>query len=208
MPIVIFLLIDLLALGLFSLGASRPVRELKFLLEEGGDDIMQHSSILTRPVLEPMLKAARENLMCDGYLMPILFVAVAAVAPVIVPLELPATAERKERYFRQLGAQFAASGQIIREAVMLSESWFVNAKQAPAASQVPPSRHPCRQEAIFLMGRNTDKSRNTYVIEPFTRDGNNQPVWEKRPFAVFNEPAEAARHVSGLLDYLFLANRR
>ena len=81
MPIVIFLLIDLLALGLFSLGASRPVRELKFLLEEGGDDIMQHSSILTRPVLEPMLKAARENLMCDGYLMPIFFVGVEAVAP-------------------------------------------------------------------------------------------------------------------------------
>ncbi len=169
---------------------------------------MQPLSILTQGVLEPLLRTARQNLARDGFLIPFLLVKFAATVPVIVPLDLPTTPEQKQRYFRQLGLQFGRGGQLMQAAVMLSESWFVNAQQAPAASRFLPSAHPCRQEAIMMVGRNADNTRATHVIAPFVRAGNHQPVWGAYPIAVYDEPVKAAGKSIGLLDYLFLANRR
>lgn len=165
--------------------------------------MMQQPSILTQAVIEPLLKTARQNLVRDGFLIPLLLVDLAAVAPVIVPLDLPTTSEQKQRYFRQLGVQLGRGGHSLQAAVMLSESWFVNAQQAPAVSRFSPSRHPCRQEAIVIMGRNADNTRVTQVITPFVRAENKQLVWGTSPIAVYDEPVKAAGKPIGLLDYLF-----
>jgi hypothetical protein len=165
-------------------------------------------SLLAKGVLEPMLNTARKNLARDGFLMPVLFVAVPDSRHGIVPLALPQTAEQKQRYFAHLGFLFRRSGQTVSAAAMLSESWFVNPQTAPAALKLMPSQHPCRQEAVVLIGRNAGNTRSTHVVQPFARDRHNRPVWGKDLIAVYNEPVQTAGKSLGLLDYLFLANRR
>lgn len=169
---------------------------------------MEQPSILEKVVLEPILLTARQNFVRDGFLIPILLLQLETLPPKLVPLNLPSTSEQKQRYFTQIGAQLDRAGQVLQAAVMLFESWYVNAQAAPAATRFLPSQHPCRQEAIILMGRNAEHSRVTLLIQPFVRNRDNQPVWGSPPFADYNESVKKASKSSGLLDYLFLANRR
>lgn len=170
--------------------------------------MMEQRSILEKKMLEPMLVTARQVLQREGFLIPILLVNASTEGPQLLALNMPPTPEQKQRYFREIGSHFSHTGQVLHAAVMLSESWYLNYEKAPAASRFRPSQHPCRQEAITILGQNADKSRVTQLIQPFARDPNNRPVWADIPIAIYNEPAKIAGKPIGLLDYLFLANRR
>lgn len=170
---------------------------------------MQQPSILEKIVLEPMLVTARQNLARDGFLAPVLLIQFDAMPPKLLPLvDLPSTVEQRQRYFTQIGAQLGRAGQVLQAAVVLFESWYVCAEEAPAAARFRPSQHPCRHEAIILTGRNADHSRVTHLIQPFVRNEDNQPVWGNLPIADYNESVKTAGKSSGLLDYLFLASQR
>lgn len=174
----------------------------------GGDDQLMHThSLLAQAFVEPVFKLARQNLERDGFLAPVLFVNSGASDPLIVPLpQLPSSQER-QRAFTALGVRLRRQGQTIHEAVLLMESWTVNAQKAPAALRFPPSQHPSRQEAIVLVGRNADNTWVTYVMQVFTRQQNKRLVWGEVPLVVYNAPAETVGRPSGLLDDLFLANQ-
>lgn len=168
---------------------------------------MSQSSLLTRAMLEPVLKTARRNLERDGCLAPFLFVQMSVAGLRLVPLGLPQTSEQKRRYLAHLGSSFCQHRQTISAAVMLTESWFVNVRANPVGPMAQPSKHPMREEAIIMVGRDANNARTTQVIQPFDRDAQNRPVWSKSLIAVYDEPVQTAGKSRNLLDYLFLANQ-
>jgi hypothetical protein len=87
----------------------------------------------------------------------------------------------------------------------VTESWFVDARTAPAAAPTRPSQHPNRQEAITLNGRHAGGDRYTSVVQPLTRDEHHQPVWQEILLAEYNQPVTPGNHPVGVLDELFCA---
>lgn len=112
-------------------------------------------------------------------------------------------AETRARDLMLLGAQLREQGRGPKEAVLFSESWYVNAQQESAAMQMPPSEHPGRQEAIVVVGRSADNRRFTMVIQPFTWDKANHPIWLPIPLAQYDEEHTGTSRAYGILDCLF-----
>lgn len=162
---------------------------------------MQSSSLLTQRAVDPILAIARHNLEADGRLLPVLFVRFRDGRQSLLPLELSANPNAKRRHLEALGHALNRNG--VAEALFLGEGWCVDARTAPDALKVRPSRHPCRQEAIALVGRNRPNTRHTCVLQPFGRDSQNKPVWQSPLRAVYDQEVTRDTQASGLLDWFF-----
>jgi len=170
---------------------------------------MNTVSMLTKGVAESLLRAACENFEMDGFLVPVLLLDVTEQGRLMHTLKAwPNTPEQKQAYFNNIGSYYWRLGQLIREAIMLMESWLVLSQEAPGAFRMQPSQHPCRKEALVLIGRDAANTRSTQVIQPFTRDPSNKPVWSKSLMAIYDEPVKQGHSTQGLLDDLFQANQR
>jgi hypothetical protein len=166
---------------------------------------MAQSYILTKQFIDRIMAVARENVEQDGVLQPVLIVFPTddRFRFTMLPVHLPDDAENRARYFAGIWRQMQKSGYKPLEVLFVTEGWFVNAQTAPNALRLSPRAHPCRQEALILVGRNADNTGHTHVVQPFTRDQNNHPVWDEPVVAAYNEPPESGSRASGLLDYLF-----
>lgn len=151
-----------------------------------------------------MLRQARLNLLRDGSLAPVLFVQFQNHEKGVLPLELPTDPEEKPEYFAIIGLVFASAGKQLNEALMLSETWYVSREEDAALTlEVRPSEHPQRKEAISMMGRNAQRTRYTFVVQPFGRDTRQRPVMERVAIAEYNIAQTAGVAAVGVLDYLF-----
>lgn len=161
-------------------------------------------SILAKESITAILQMARENLRRDGAVAPVLFLRLENSENGIVPLVLPATTEEKEAYFEGLGRACRQAGQNIQEALFVSETWFVMAEKEERLSlDVAPSRHPRRKEAITVVGRNAERTRFSFVVQPFYRDPQNHPIFGRPALEQYDiSPAQGAQPI-GVLDYLF-----
>ena len=166
---------------------------------------MTTKSILVQEIIDENLRTARQNLEQDGLLQPVLFLHLAANDILVVPLTLPDTFEKKALFFFEMGRRLHEQGLQPSEAVFLSESWFLSVQEAPDAMKLPPSEHPSPQEAIVAVGRNADNSRYTQVVQPFTRDKHNRPVWQAILIAVYDEKQTPGNGSVSILDFLFEA---
>jgi hypothetical protein len=114
------------------------------------------------------------------------------------------TFEERQQAMRRLRQQVSAAGAVIREAVMLLETWYLDAKDAGTRLKtVAPSQHRARKEAIVIVGRDANQTRTTMVMQPFSRDADKRLVWGAPPVAYYNQPPGKDHHFTGLLDYLF-----
>jgi hypothetical protein len=160
-------------------------------------------SILAKSSIDAWLREAKANLKNYGHLVPVLFVKFAnrQVIPVGL-LDLPSTDSHqlKQMLMTLVGQKLRAENGDIEEAVMIVEGWFV---KEPGMQRIAPSKHPRRQEAICILGRNARKTCTSSVVQPFTRGKQNQPVWSKIPLAVYNESAVDNPTPMGLIDDLF-----
>jgi hypothetical protein len=161
----------------------------------------EESVILGRAMLLDLLKDARKTLEEDSTLQPILFIELSIGKGIICPLVMPDNSAGKYRMFQVIGNHVREQKGAIKAAVLLTETWIVMAKEAPDATKYMPSQHPCRQEAIVLVGRNADKTRSAIVIQTFTRDEHNSPVWSEPQVIISDSPQDLA--AEGLLDALF-----
>lgn len=151
-----------------------------------------------------LLAIAQRKLEQADMLAPVLLLHYASGRRDQLDLSLPDTYEQKKHFFTRIGEHIRETRGVFTEAVLLMESWFVNAQEASGALHMQPSRHPSRQEAIVLVGRNTDNSRQSCVVQPFTRDASNKPVWSgASPIAQYNQPVSTGNRAEGLLDFLF-----
>ena len=179
-------------------------------MQERGDrkeNTNQPESILTPEQVEEILEKARTNLERHGHLVSTLFLHLTSGEKVLTELSLPCIHEEKQAYFTFLGKAIRYSGYEIREAILLSESWVVMAPQAEGLG-VSPSQHPNRQEAITLVGRNAPNNRSIFAIQTFHRDHRNQPVFEALELEQFTGLPDSKYCATGLLDYLFPAEKR
>lgn len=163
--------------------------------------IPEDSTILGKATLLDLLKDARKNLEKNNTLQPMLFIELSIGKGIICPLEMPDDSAVKYRMFQAIGNDIREKKGAIKDAVLLSETWIVMAKEAPDATKYMPSQHPCRQEAIVLVGRNADKTRSALVIQTFTRDEHNAPIWSEPQVIISDSPQNLA--AEGLLDALF-----
>ena len=164
---------------------------------------MKTPSLLSEKVTGYILRKARQNLEKDGWLAPILFVGLANGKSMMAPLELPNSSKRRQMYFQQIGTQIRASGKQILEAAFVSETWFINPQKVPGATRFPPGKHPARQEAVMVIGRNAANTLSTQVIQPYIRGEGSRFVWEEYLAAEYEQPVESGNRTVGLLDYLF-----
>ena len=158
-------------------------------------------SILDREFVETLLTIAQENLKSQGSLLPALFLDLESGERAMISPELPSTSEERKLMFSALGLSIHLSGQRIREALFVSEVWFVTDEDAPLEG--PPAEHPNRREAISIMGRDAGNTRATYLLQPFTRNQQNQPVFGKKEFEGYNAPTDKSPQRLDLVDALF-----
>ena len=97
----------------------------------------QDESILAREFVETVLMAARENLEKDGHVLPVLFLQFASGdRDVYLLKELPDTTEEKQAYFTALELFVRGTRGGIREAVFVSEVWYVGLEDGRADPEV------------------------------------------------------------------------
>ena len=166
-------------------------------------------SILDQTFVEQLLDTARDNLKLEGHLPTALLLHFDSGRRVVTSPALPDTSDEKAAYFTTLGQSIRQAGQRIREALLVVESWYVDAREEPDAFVVRPSYHPNRREVIAITGRNAQGTRHTFVVQPFTRGPDNEPVFEplSEELAQYNVEAESGTYATGLLDDLFSAQR-
>jgi len=133
----------------------------------------------------------------------VLFVQFGNNERMVVQVELASTGDRKQAQMAALGKSLRQTGKDISEAVLVSEGWLVTAQEGKCLLDVPPSQHPDRQEAIVLIGRDAAGGRVSSVIQPFGRDPENKPLWDKPVMATYNQAADHGYRQVSLLDQLF-----
>lgn len=170
---------------------------------KGGEIFITVPSLLSYEAVRPILELAKKNLVSDGFLQPVLFVTLGTGQRLICGVELPQTFEQRREYFQRLGASFQQDRKVVREALFLSEGWYVNVRTSPGAFAVPPSRHPQREETITVIGRDAAKTRVTFLVVPFKRVANGELVWQPIGFATYAAPTGEEMGVSGFLDDFF-----
>ena len=89
-------------------------------------------------------------------------------------------------YFTFLGLSFLETGRRVQEAVLLSESWYLEKAVGSDPPAIAPSQHPQRKEAITLVGRNAAAQQFVFAIQPFQRDAQDAPVFEALAFERFD----------------------
>ena len=161
-------------------------------------------SILEQPFVEPILAGAHDNLLREGSLAPVLFVRFQDDELGILPLDLPELTAEKYAYFGLLGMSLAAAGSPVREALFLSEIWYVAASAgSKGEEEIRPSQHPERREAISVIGRDSLRSRFTFVVQVFHREAGDRLVLDAREVEEYNIGAVQGTEAVGLLDALF-----
>lgn len=128
-------------------------------------------SLLSKESIEKVLNGARENLSQDGHVAPVLLVRFESGEERAVFLRhFPEVSGRKWAYLARLGVALRRTEGKFQEAVLVTESWFVQPKgEEQDLGQSAPSEHSDRREAIFVAGRDADKSRFSLVLQPFGR---------------------------------------
>ncbi len=181
------------------------------MVERKSRDETNHGneSILSQEFVATILYAAKENLKKDGSLSPVLFARFFDGEQSVFLLELPDTTKEKQAYFTTLGSSVRRSGRRLHEAVFVSEVWYLNETRNRRISlDMRPSEHPERKEAILIVGRNADRTCLIYLVQPFSRNRRNQPMFGPIEVEGYKAPPDRVHQPVGLIDYLFPRPRR
>ena len=119
--------------------------------QTGEESNQEGESILTQEFVDPILIVTKEFLKTHDHLGPALFIRLENDEQGIVPLidldGLKSTEERQE-YFSSLGLSIRISGMRIREALFVSEVWYIEPEEEEDLD-IPPSKHPKRKAEHF-----------------------------------------------------------
>lgn len=164
---------------------------------------MSNRSILAKEEIDKIMRVAQDCMKKGQDAPQVLLLQVAGDRFLHMPLNLKGDADAKSLQLFTIGASLHAQGCIPIAALLISGSWFVKPLEAPAAMQFAPSKHPSRQEALIMIGRSADNKRYSQVVQPFTRDTRNRPVWQPPVVAMYDEPRTPHDGPTGILDFLF-----
>ena len=162
---------------------------------------LEDSFFLSNEILLVMLENRKKTLEEKGVLRPLLFIELSNGERFSTPAMMPGNSE-KYRVFQALGKEIRLQKGTIKDVVLTCKTWIDNAQEGPDAIDPMPSQHACLDEAIVLMGRNADQTRSAIVIQKFTRDEHNAPVWSAPQITMVDSSAKG-RIAPGFLDALF-----
>ncbi len=160
-------------------------------------------SILEKEFVDSILESAKEELRIEGTLSPTLFLRLESGKRVTLPVSLHESDEDRQFYLATLAKSFAGIGQPVEEAVFLVTGWYVESEESKDNRRIVPSRHPKRQEVLSLVGRNTDRTSCTLVIQPFRRNQKREILFENLVAAEYAVSTGKATEAVWFLDPLF-----
>lgn len=165
------------------------------------------TSLLLETSIDHTLALARQMVESQGSATPMLYLQTSAQEVKGIPLELPDSWAEKCGFFVSIGhtlhEDLSKHNQWLTEALLVVECWYVDGQKAPDIHAVPPSQHPCREEAIIAVAVNAKRTRKSLAVQPFTRDEHRQLVWSEVKCAAYNTSTIEEPMWEGLLDLIF-----
>ncbi len=110
--------------------------------------------------LQAILDIAREIILKDGELAPVLFVNTELKGKMLFALA-EFTPENKHKMLYQIGKMTSKFG--VKSVVHLAEAWMVRPVNGERLT-VPPSQHPDRQECLILVWSDKPKSYESKAL--------------------------------------------
>lgn len=162
----------------------------------------EESVIFGKTALFDLLKDARKTLEENGTVKPMLFLELSNGAGFITALQMPGEQKLKYRMFQEIGETIQLCGVAIEDAILLTETWIVPLTEATDVDKDISSQHPCRQQAIALIARNAARTHVAIVIQTFSIDEHNAPVWSE-PRVIISDSPKTEMASLGPLDALF-----
>lgn len=164
-------------------------------------DDSRPDSLLTREYAQSILQIEKEFLVKGQSCVPKMLIMLHSGKMGILSIpEMGSDSSEKRLVFNMLGQKLRAEKGSIKEAILIAESWTVKAS-APGFSKFAPSKHPAREEAIVIVGRNEDKSCSLTIIQPFGRDKKEKPIWQE---PIISVSGEGGYSHEGILDDFFI----
>ena len=163
--------------------------------------ISRKKSLLCEAIAKSVMAVARRNLEEDGYLMSVLFIRITQEEAFSIPLtdfHRLRQVEARQAAMISIGKQLRDKGYTIAEAAMVLHGRTIKKQEL-----VHPRQHLFRQDALLYIGRNASNTFATTVLQPFTRDANDRPIWAEISEPQYNVATEPSTRPTGLLDYLF-----
>lgn len=136
---------------------------------------------------------AKENLLKDGKVLPVVFGILPSGEAIGVPLTFE-NAEEKYEQFSSLQKFFKEKG--VTACTTIIESWLVLGKEEKTL-KVPPSEHPERKECIYVNGKMP--GRTYTIVIPFERKGKDVQFKEEIVF----DSATGSKLKDNLMGELF-----
>ena len=124
---------------------------------------------------EEILSNAKEKMLLDGKVEPILIVE-SSQSLVIVPLQdMPETHGERIELMRFLGQVAAKSGRVnqLQQVFMVSEGWMSKASEDEPA-KMRPSQDPNRKEVLIISGMQMRERKKHLKLFEILRDSNEQ----------------------------------
>ena len=158
-------------------------------------------TLLSKESINTHIKFARDTFIEQGYL-SVQFV-IKFYSGLIVPIvfeDYPSEPDKKAAAMRALCKKLRTQYGSIKEAIFFAEAWVAK-NTSPDFAEIPPSQHPDREEAIVITGRDDDNSNSVLVVQRFSRNEANEPIWHT--VEVHQGQGEDGITFRGVLDYLF-----
>lgn len=166
---------------------------------------MSENTILSKEHITQNLEVVKSIMENEGRLEPVVFIKLSNGNKIVTSLDTiskTSDSDLKMFYLKLLKKAIVNKHNAeIEEAVMLLETWFVTAKDNNYLSSMP-SQHPERKEAIVICGRNKDKSKISFVLQPFEKRGK-KIKWLDKALESYQANKSTSMGFEGLVDYLF-----
>lgn len=166
---------------------------------------MSENTILSKEQITQNLEVVKSVMENEDRLEPVVFIKLSNGNNIVTSLDTISKisdSDLKRFYLKLLKKAIVEKHNAeIEEAVMLLETWFVTAKDNNYLSSMP-SQHPKRKEAIVICGRNKDKSKSSFVLQPFERRGK-KIKWLDKALEIYESSKSSNIGFEGLVDYIF-----
>jgi hypothetical protein len=163
---------------------------------------MAKKSILSKTYIQRLLIESYQNMCWHIEIEPRLVMQTKTGETSPLLLQIPQDAKAKHMYMYAVGVTFAEVIGMPTAALLISDSWYVDASKAPQAMSIPPSQHPARQNAIIVAGRTADNLVHSMVVHPYTIE-QCRVVFDKTAHEVYEEKRGIEDTSSSILDAFF-----
>lgn len=147
-------------------------------------------SIINKKTLQFLMDKGKEDIEKDGKIMPMLFVHESKPRegedkPRSYVIAFVDFDEKRYETMAGMGMKLAQDGVRIDHIMFISDAWMVKADSKVKSLDVPPSKHPDRQE-ILIVNYWDIKNNMAMLSQPYTRK-DDKIIWDEQIYVKVNK---------------------